>query len=690
MAYSYDYLDARDPSNAAVKAANASITIFAVGDVAKTPLTLTTLDGQPLANPITVNANGYGPPFMHATIDRVAWSGGGFEGTMTSYEGMKAEAVAARSAADTASANAASSATSAANSAALVGAPADSAMAAAAGNAGSQYRVATDGLYPLMVGGVVTDAKLPARLQTPALVSRADIDPLQPRGLTAKKLGIVLPVGTAAWENWLVESPNVTFDPITQQWLMVYVGYSTLAGAADAASVGLATSLDGVNWTRTGTPLLQGTGVVGDSDRYGTTGPSLFIEGGVYHLFYIGLDATGYEGGTKRMMLATATSLSGPWTRRGVIIAPSAAGNGWRSVAIYHRSIIKHPDGKFYMFFNAYGVVATVSGERIGYATATNLLGPWTVDDVNSPLLGLGAPSSWEDEIVGDPSIYRVGDTWYMAYYGFDGVNGQNGVAYTSNALFPLGWTKHPQNPILKVGATNSYDDMHAHKPCIVQTPGAIYHYYTAVGNGQPTAGKRSIALAIDSPSAVPNDRLNPKPVVDTFSRGGDSATTLGTALTGQAWTNDVGVWRHVSSFAEVITLGAGSIAIASLDAGYADSKTSMKILTPASVGAALGLIFRMIDASNFIWADIDSTGISLVKKVAGADTVMVAKVARTIAAGDTITVYAYGTSITVQHNGVTVISTVELFASTAGTRRGFRNYAGGGAQVDDLMVTPH
>lgn len=525
----------------------------------------------------------------------------------------------------------------------------------------------------------LSDASLSATYATPG-----SLDPLQPRGLTVKKLGIVLPTGTAAWENWLVESPNVVFDPITQQWLMVYVGYSTLTGAADAASVGLATSLDGVNWTRTGTPLLQGTGGVGDADRYGTTGPSLYIKDGVYHLFYIGLDSTGYEGGTKRMMLATATSLSGPWTRRGVIIAPS--GTGWRSTAIYHRSIVKHTDGKYYMFFNAYGNGAA---ERIGYATATALLGPWTVDDVNSPLVNVGAAGTWDDEIVGDPSIYRVGDTWYMAYYGYDGIKGQDGVAYTSNSLFPLGWTKHPQNPILKVGATNSYDDMHAHKPNIVQTPGAIYHYYTAVGNGQPTVGKRSIALAIDSPSAVPNDRLNPKPVVDTFSRGGDSATTLGTAPTGQAWTNDVGIWRHLSNFAEVITLGAGSIAIASLDAGYADSKTSMRILTPASVGAALGLIFRMIDASNFIWADIDSTGISLVKKVAGVDIVMVAKVARTIAAGDTITVYAYGTSITVQHNGVTVISTVELFASTAGTRRGFRNYAGGGAQVDDLMVTP-
>jgi hypothetical protein len=175
MAYTYEQVFAADPANPSNIAQNAAITIFAPGDVTMTPLTITDPDGQPLANPIPVNANGFGSAFAHATLDRVAWAGGGFTGFFTSYEGMKqvavdaqaaAEAAAATAGADaaaaatagvagvaadataaaanaaTAAANASASATAAANSAALVGAPADSAIAAVVNNGASETRTA--------------------------------------------------------------------------------------------------------------------------------------------------------------------------------------------------------------------------------------------------------------------------------------------------------------------------------------------------------------------------------------------------------------------------------------------------------------------------------------------------------------------------------------------------------------------
>lgn len=170
MAYTFEQLLAADPSNPSNIAQNGSITIFAPGDPTMTPLTITDPDGSPLPNPFTVNANGFGPAFAHATLDRVAWSGGGFTGFVTSYEGMKEEAVAARAAAEsaaatagaeatavaeaaiagatdeataaktaaeTAASNASASATAAANAAALVNAPADTAIAAAVNGNGA-------------------------------------------------------------------------------------------------------------------------------------------------------------------------------------------------------------------------------------------------------------------------------------------------------------------------------------------------------------------------------------------------------------------------------------------------------------------------------------------------------------------------------------------------------------------------
>ncbi|UYM26576.1 hypothetical protein SEA_BAUER_27 [Arthrobacter phage Bauer] len=102
MAYTFDYILAADPSNPTVVARNGVVTIFEVGDVTKTPVELKTVDGQPLPNPVTVNANGFGPKPVHDTLDHLAWEGGGFSGTMTSYEGMKEEAVSARQAAESA------------------------------------------------------------------------------------------------------------------------------------------------------------------------------------------------------------------------------------------------------------------------------------------------------------------------------------------------------------------------------------------------------------------------------------------------------------------------------------------------------------------------------------------------------------------------------------------------------------
>jgi hypothetical protein len=186
MAYTYEQVFAADPANPANIAQNASITIFAPGDVTMTPLTITDPDGTPLPNPIPVNANGFGSAFAHATLDRVAWAGGGFTGFFTSYEGMKQVALdaqtAAENAAATAGADAAAVATaanvlvtadaaaaqaaaeaaaeSAANAAATASAPADTAIAAAVSNSGSSSRAALNATY----AGLIQLAKNPDTL----------------------------------------------------------------------------------------------------------------------------------------------------------------------------------------------------------------------------------------------------------------------------------------------------------------------------------------------------------------------------------------------------------------------------------------------------------------------------------------------------------------------------------------------
>ena len=325
--------------------------------------------------------------------------------------------------------------------------------------------------------------------------------PAEPDGTHLVTCGVVLDRGAPSdWDGGMVESPAIWRDAPSGRYGMVYTGYDlehpdkTGYASVGAPRIGLAWSDDLFTWTKDSrAPILAGSGIPGTPDEVGATGPFLWLEDGTYYLFYFGTTTAGYEGGRKTMNLATSTDLV-TWTRdpHNPIIVP--AGDGWRRDAIWHPHIVK-VDGTYYLFFNASGVVDGHEEETIGYATSTDLR-TWTVHDEHNPILvGSRTPGAWDSSgRAGDLSLYRIGDTWFMAYYSWDRAHAQDGVATTTAEAFPLGWTPYTGNPVLRIGASGSIDDEHAHKPFIVQTPERHFHYYTAVDSAQT----REIALAIE------------------------------------------------------------------------------------------------------------------------------------------------------------------------------------------------
>lgn len=309
----------------------------------------------------------------------------------------------------------------------------------------------------------------------------------KPCGTSLIKIGIVIDTGSAgSFDEGMAESPVVWFDQNTQHFGMVYTGYNK---TASQGSVGLAWSDDLIHWTKDGrSPILSASGINGAPDSSSVTGPYIYFEDGTYFLFFIGCSKSGYEQGTKSLCMATSKDLVN-WTRYSVnpIIAPNA--QEWMSTAVYHPSIIKR-DSTYYLFFNACGK----SPEQIGYAVSQSLYGPWKVDDVNSPILKTGEKGSWEDGFIGDPSVYQLNNKWYMSYYGYSSITQKayDGLAWTTEDKFPLGWEKYSGNPVLLPGP-EGYDSTFAHKPFIYLYNGKYYHYYTAVGN----CGRR-IALSYE------------------------------------------------------------------------------------------------------------------------------------------------------------------------------------------------
>lgn len=343
-------------------------------------------------------------------------------------------------------------------------------------------------------------------------------------GADLTKVGVVIVKGSSGDpDESLAESPTILRDPKSGRYVMVYAGY-------DASSRGRAcwaTSNDLVTWTKQGV-FLAHSGTGGAPDQNGVTGPLLLWddENAQYVLYYIGLTALGYEAGTKTLCMATATSLAGPWTRAGAGISPS--GSGWRSTAIWHPSLVER-QGTYYLFFNATGAGSL---EKIGYATAPAITGPWTVDDTNSPVLSTVA-ATWESTNVGDPSVRQVGDVWVMDYYGYNGTVAADGIAVTSDHDFPLGWVKHPSNPIISPSAT--YDAKFAHKPFVMVDGGRVFHYYTAVAADDT----RQIALAV-SRDPFASAGLTVQDENSTIATGVTQIDFRGASVTATAGTGEV------------------------------------------------------------------------------------------------------------------------------------------------------
>lgn len=320
--------------------------------------------------------------------------------------------------------------------------------------------------------------------RAPAVGSSGALPSSVALGLNPRDVGPVLTASAAGWDNNMVEGPAVWWDEPRQKWGAMYAGYNagTLFGVQPLtgyARFGVAWSDDLVTWAKdAANPVLSPAGTIGvDPDSGSLTGPFVLYEAGTYYLFYIGCNQKGYEQGTKTVCLATATSPLGPWTRRGAMVQTGAA--PWCDSAVWRPNIVK-VDGTYHMFVN--GTKVSDTFERIGLATATSLLGPWTVRQ--TAVLDVGAPGSFESDHVADPSVYKAGDVWVMHYAGVDAqTSTQDAVAWCTSQEFPTTWRKHEDNPTLSVWTATSFSNKPAFtggRPAIVNTPDGHYHFYMA------------------------------------------------------------------------------------------------------------------------------------------------------------------------------------------------------------------
>ena len=233
----------------------------------------------------------------------------------------------------------------------------------------------------------------------------------------------VMPAGdSGAWDIW-IDTPEILHD--TAGYKLYYFG-DTLAGGSDKlpshrASIGVATSSDGINWTKfPGNPVLT-HGSDTEWDRSWIESPAVLWDSstGTYMMWYSGVDTL-----TWRICIGLATSPDGfVWTKYAgnPVLQPGPSGSYddmWVSVP----AVIK-VEGQYHMWYSGYSSRSGFSNLTMNYATSSDGIhwakfsGNPLFDTHTSPYsAAVDSAGPWAPDVIFDGSLFKM---WYETQAGF-------------------------------------------------------------------------------------------------------------------------------------------------------------------------------------------------------------------------------------------------------------------------------
>ncbi len=253
--------------------------------------------------------------------------------------------------------------------------------------------------------------------------------------------GLVVSPGPASWEALSTVAPTVVYNG--SMYLMWYRGYPYHGGPE---AYGLATSPDGISWTKySGNPVLN-PGSSGSWDDYSIGGATVLFDGSTYRMWYHATsDGQGNDIG----------------------YASSANGISWQKYSgnpVIKRSAAINWDSSWNIGISGSAVVKEGTTFRIWYASVNTQFGNWRIGTANSTdginwgetMLALNpSEGQWDRFYVGTPAVNKNDDAYTMWYIGdTDGQlsNSRIGVALpqekttalSSSTTFPSTSTQTP------------------------------------------------------------------------------------------------------------------------------------------------------------------------------------------------------------------------------------------------------
>ncbi|MBU0765476.1 MAG: hypothetical protein KJ607_11640 [Bacteroidetes bacterium] len=208
----------------------------------------------------------------------------------------------------------------------------------------------------------------------------------------------VLDVGAPGeWDDAWLDTPEILWDGT--EFKLYYYGDSTYFQGQDNTNIGLATSADGIHWTKQGVVLSKGAPCEWDGKYIESPAAYYDPQSGVHALWYNGQDTTGW------IKIGLAVSADGyDWYKwpGNPVVGTGDWLQSWDDMFVAVPAVIRSGD-IFEMWYSGISFYGQFDSVRIGYAVSVNGI-DWIKYPGNPVLEALSGDSAgfWAVDVVFD------------------------------------------------------------------------------------------------------------------------------------------------------------------------------------------------------------------------------------------------------------------------------------------------
>ena len=244
--------------------------------------------------------------------------------------------------------------------------------------------------------------------------------------------------------------------------------------------IGLATSPDGIHWSRAneGRPVFN-VGPKGSFDARQILGPCVLFHDGLYRMWYGAMDGSLHRrSGIERIGLATSTD-GLHWTRAndGKPVLDIGPPGSYDDVQVAHPCVLRERDS-YRMWYSAYSVKADHT-----FCVARSPDGiHWERENGGKPVVGLSLSR------VSGAAVCHLDDQYLML---FSGSRERWGI-YAARSDDGIRWRMlYDGNTIIPFGRETDFDHRQMHHPCVWMMDNCLRVWYTGDADAAPEKGSR-------------------------------------------------------------------------------------------------------------------------------------------------------------------------------------------------------